>query len=97
MLNHLAPFALTLGANAIFAAAAFKIGKTFPKQANRIGFLVFGVTLLYGLFVLGPIHASGTFGDMFWFIIAYGVIILVSICIYNHRFDLSKGLDKNRK
>lgn len=91
MLTNLAPWALSVGAIVFFAGAAFRLAMAFPKSVRIVRISVFGAAIAYGLFVLGPMHASGLFGNMYWFFIMYGVLTLVAIFFFNRRFGFGNS------
>lgn len=91
MINTIAPWVLSFGANAAFAFAAFKLAKAFPKRINLVRIMVFGTACVYGVMVLGPMHASGRFGNLYWFTIAFGLVSLVTVFLYSRKFGLGKG------
>jgi len=86
MLNNLAALVLSVGAIVLFAGVAFGLAAAFPKRVRVVRVGVFGAAIAYGLFVLGPVHASRIFGNLFWFFIAYCILGLVAIFFFNRRF-----------
>lgn len=86
MLTNLTAWALSVGAIVLFAGVAFGLAAAFPKRVRAVRIAIFGAAIAYGLFVLGPVHASGVFGNMYWSFITYGVLTLVAIFFFNRRF-----------
>lgn len=95
MLTNIAPWVLSVGAITVFACAAFGLAKAFPKRIDRVRVCVFGAAVAYGLFVLGPVHASGVFGNLYWLFILYGVLCLVAIFFFNRRFGSANSMHDN--
>ncbi len=86
MLTNLAAWALSVGAIVLFAGMAFSLAAAFPKRVRIVRIGVFGAAVAFGLFVLGPVHASGVFGNLYWYFIVYFVLVIVAIFFFNRKF-----------
>lgn len=86
MFDTIAPWLLSVGVAAIFGTTAFVLAFCFPERSRLVRITVFSLSCIYGLFVLGEIHSTGTFGNMYWFFVLYFLLILIFIFFYNVRF-----------